>query len=58
MDDDGNVGGVQPGIGKDLPHPVHHPLFRRGWRGQHLDGGATAGVFEGEVGEGAANIDG
>ena len=56
--EDGDVRGGQAGGEQNGAHAFHHPLFGCGRGGQNLDGGALARIFDREVGESAADIDG
>ena len=58
VDDQSDVGGCDAGGLGDGAKTVQHALFGCGLGGQHLGGGACAALLEGEVGEGAADIDG
>jgi hypothetical protein len=58
VDDHAERGGANAGFVQDRPHALQHALLGRGWGRQGLDGVAAAGVFEREVGEGAADVHG
>ena len=56
--EDGDIRRRDPGGGKDGLYPGDDPLFRGRRSRQHLCRRPASGVFQGEVGEGAADIDG
>ena len=58
VNDEPNVGWRETGLGEDGPHAAHHAFFRRAGRRQHLRRGEAARMFESEIREGAADIDG
>ena len=58
VDHDGNIARRQPARRQHRPHPLHHPLFRRRRRGEHLDRRPPPVMFQRKVGESAADING
>jgi len=56
VDDLGQVGRGDPGLGADLMHPVDDRVLGRGIGGQHLGRETFAALFQNHVGKGAANV--
>src|SRR4029077_6188390 len=58
VNDDADVGWLEPCLREDLLDAAPHPLLGCARRGQHLDAVALLASLNGKIREGAADIDG
>ena len=58
VDEDADVGRLQPGLFEHQPDALDHAKFRRRGRGENLAAPALGAGFEHDIGEGAADVGG